>query len=899
MLYYNSDNYSPFKIKITADRLKSKPYVKTSDILIKGTVIRMKKITIGITAHVDAGKTTLAEAILYRSGKLRKAGRVDCGNTLLDSHELEKNRGITIFSGESSFTAGDKEINLIDTPGHIDFSAETERILPILDYSILVISGTDGVQPHTRTLWKLLAHYEIPVFIFVTKMDYCAYTEKELMKSLQSELSDGCINFSDKTGSQKNDNIALRDENILDSYTNTGIISDSSVVEAVRQRKIFPCSFGSGLKMTGIDSFIDMLDKYAIPVEYSDIFGAKVYKITYGADGRRETHLKITGGKLAVRDSVSTRGKEEKISQIRKYSGIRFKTIDEAHAGDICAVTGLSRTMCGDGLGLEENKPKPMLEAVMRYQIKLPSGSDPAKEIKKLKQLEEEEPQLNIEWNSDSRSIRVLLMGSIQAEILQSLILSRFNLQTEIIPDHVVYRETIQSETEGVGHYEPLRHYSEVHLILTPLPRGSGIIYDVQCPTDSIEPQYIAQVMSALQSGSHPGVLTGSKITDIKITFIAGKSHIKHTAGGDFREASMRALRCGLMNAHSVLLEPYYTFILQIPGNTLGRAMNDIQMMHGSFGEPEQNGADYILRGKAPVSTINNYQTTVAAYTGGCGKLSLEFAGYDSCHNTQEAVARIGYDPERDTDNTPDSVFCEHGSGFTVKWNQVHKYMHIPYTLAKMNKQEKQERKRASAISEKELENIMLRVLGPINRPIYKLPEVKKDETPSGYIDAQKTELLIIDGYNVIFSWEELKKLAKDSLEHARMRLTDILVNFAAFKKLRLILVFDAYNTECSSDKIYEFKGIQIVYTKKNETGDAYIERLAAMYKKNDRVRIVSSDYLIQISALRSGVMRMSAAEFEREVKDAEKRIGEIIEKLKKQPLSSIGERQTEKQKNN
>ncbi len=857
----------------------------------------MKKVTIGITAHVDAGKTTLAEAILYRSGKLRKAGRVDCGNTLLDSHELEKKRGITIFSGECSFTVGDKEINLIDTPGHIDFSAETERILPILDYSILVISGACGVQPHTRTLWKLLAHYEIPVFIFITKMDYSVHTEKEIMESLQSELSDGCISFSDSTESQRNDSIALRDENILDNYINTGIISDLAVAEAIRQRKIFPCFFGSGLKMTGIDRFIGMLDRYTLPSEYPDIFCAKVYKITYSADGKRETHLKVTGGKLAVRDSVSSRGKEEKVFQIRKYSGIRFETVNEVHAGDICAVIGLSQTMCGDTLGSEINKSKPVLEAVMRYKIKLPPESDPAEELNRLKRLEEEDPQLHIEWNSASKSICILLMGTVQAEILQSLIMSRFNLETKIIPDEVVYRETIQNEVEGVGHYEPLRHYSEVHLILTQLPRGSGIIYDSTCPPDSIEPQYIAQVISALQSGNHTGVLTGSKITDIKITFVAGKAHKKHTSGGDFREASLRALRCGLMNADSILLEPYYTYILQIPGNTLGRAMNDIRMMHGSCEEPELQGTDYILRGKAPVSTINNYQGTVAAYTGGNGKLYLEFAGYDSCHNTQAVVERTGYDPERDTDNTPDSIFCEHGSGFTVKWNQISKYMHIPYTLNKINKYEKTECRQSSVLSDQELENIMLREFGPIKRPVYKLPEVKKDETPSGYIDAQKTELLIIDGYNVIFSWEELKTLAKDNLEYARTRLTDILVNFAAFKKLRLILVFDAYNAEYGTDRTYEFKGIQIVYTKKNETGDTYIEKLAALYKKNDRVRIVSSDYLIQISALRSGVMRMSAAEFEKEVNDTGKKIGEIIEELKKQPLSSIGERQMKKRK--
>ncbi|MEE0835101.1 MAG: translation factor GTPase family protein, partial [Clostridia bacterium] len=860
-------------------------------------VIRMKKITIGITAHVDAGKTTLAEAILCRAGKLRKAGRVDCGNTLLDSHELEKKRGITIFSGESGFIAGDKEINLIDTPGHIDFSAETERILDILDYSILVISGTNGVQPHTRTLWKLLAHYEIPVFIFITKMDYSGYTEKEIMKSLQAELSDGCISFSDSSYSQRNDSIALRDENILDSYINTGIISDSSIAEAIRKRKIYPCSFGSGLKMTGIDNFIEMLSRYTLPAEYHDTFGAKVYKITYDTDGKRETHLKITGGKLAVRDSVSSNGKDEKVTQIRKYSGMKFETISEAQAGDICAVTGLSQTMCGEGLGFEANKPEPVIEAVMRYQIKLPSESVPTEELPKLKQLEEEDPQLHIEWNSASKSICASLMGAVQAEILQSLIMSRFNLETEITPDEVVYRETIQSETEGVGHYEPLRHYSEVHLILTPLPRGSGIIYDSQCPPDSVEPQYIAQVMSALQNSSHKGVLTGSKITDIKITFISGKSHIKHTSGGDFREAAMRALRCGLMHTSSILLEPYYAFVLQIPGNTLGRAMNDIRMMHGSFGEPEQQGSDYILRGKSPVSTMNSYQNTVAAYTGGNGKLFLEFAGYDRCHNTQEVVSRIGYDPERDTDNTPDSIFCKHGAGFTVKWNQIDKYMHIPYTLTKMKKPEKQEGKQVTEISEKELEDIMLREFGPIKRPEYKLPEVKKDEIPSGYIDAQKTELLIIDGYNVIFSWEELKSLARDSLEHARTRLTDILVNFASFKKLRLILVFDAYNAEYNSDRIYELGGIQIVYTKKNETGDAYIEKLAAMYNKNDRVRVVSSDYLIQISAVRAGVMRMSAAEFEQEVKAAGKKIEEIIAELKKQPLSSIGERQTGKQK--
>ena len=831
----------------------------------------MKKSVIGILAHVDAGKTTLAEAMLYRTGKIRRAGRVDHGDTLLDTHTLEKERGITIFASQASLTTEKLDAVLLDTPGHVDFSAETERILQVLDYAILVISGIDGVQAHTRTLWKLLSFYNIPAFIFVTKMDFSRKSREEIIAELQQYLSESCMDFEDEN---LYENLAVCREDLLEKYLEKGTIDEKDISELIKSRLVFPCSFGSGLKFEGIDEFISLLEKYISPSVYPDVFGAKIFKISHDEQGGRLTFMKITGGKLKVRDSIG----DEKAAQLRLYSGAKYITADEVAAGQICAVTGLEKTVNGQGLGFEQKSENPVLEPVMTYRIALPEGCDAKVMMPKLRLLEEEDPQLRISWNSHLQEIHVGLMGEVQAEILKSLISERFCVDVEIDSGRVLYKETIDNRVEGVGHYEPLRHYAEVHLIMEPLPRGRGLVFETKCSEDILDRNWQRLILAHLAEKQHIGVLTGSPLTDIKITLAAGRAHIKHTEGGDFRQATYRAMRQGLMQAKSVLLEPYYSFTLEVPTEQLGRAMNDIRMKHGTMSAPENSGEMSVIKGKAPVTAMNGYAAEVAAYTGGTGRFICETAGYDECHNADKIIEEFNYQPESDLDNTPDSVFCAHGGGFGVRWDKVSEYMHLESCLEKEKPYTPAVNHRNLHIDDKELEQIMEREFGKVSYDLYRpTPKGAANDTESTAVYTRK-QYVIVDGYNVIFGWSDLKETAETDLQSAREQLMNILCNYAAFTKYNVILVFDGYKVAGNQGEQFNFHNIHVVYTKEHELGDVYIERLVSEIGSNDKVRVVTSDGLIQLSAVRFGVLRVSTAEFEREVDEVHAKISEIIE---------------------
>lgn len=840
----------------------------------------MKKSVIGILAHVDAGKTTLAEAMMFTAGNLRKLGRVDNGDTALDTHSLEKERGITIFSSQAVIQYKNSQFTLLDTPGHVDFSAETERTLKVLDYAVLVISGLDGVQAHTRTLWKLLDYYGVPTFIFVTKMDFARKSREELIVDLNSELDDGCIDFSSDKTDERNEAAAMCREDILEKYLESGTVSDKDISEAVKSRLVFPCFFGSGLKVEGVDYFLDSLDKFIVPNDYSDTFGAKVFKIS--RDGStRLVHIKVTGGKIKVRDSVKNGDKEEKLSQIRIYSGAKYTTADEVCAGEICAVSGLDSVQNGQGLGFEASAQKAVLEPVMNYRIVLPDGCDPQTMLPKLRILEEEDPQLKITWNSHLQEIHVGLMGEVQTEILKSLISERFGVDVEIDSGRVLYKETIRDRVEGVGHYEPLRHYAEVHLIMEPLPAGSGLKFDTLCSEDSLDRNWQRLILMHLGEKQHLGVLTGSPITDMKITLAAGRTHIKHTEGGDFRQATYRAVRHGLMNAESKLLEPYYNFRLEVPPEQLGRAINDIRMRSGTFDSPEDSGSMSLLKGRAPVTSLNGYASEVAAYTGGRGRLFCEVAGYDECHDAEKVIEEFSYSPEADLENTPDSVFCAHGGGFLVNWRNVTEYMHLEACIKKEKPYTAQVNHRNLHIDDKELEAIMEREFGKVKYDLYR-PKNQSQKQEERVIDFEtKKQYVIVDGYNVIFAWDDLKAMSEISLESARERLMQILCNYAAFTKYNVVLVFDAYKVPGNQTKRFDFHNIHVVFTKERELGDVYIEKLITEIGKNEKVRVVTSDGLIQLSAVRAGVLRMSAREFEEEVDRVHKKIAEVLSKMK------------------
>ncbi len=836
----------------------------------------MKKAVTGILAHVDAGKTTLAEAILFKAGKSRNLGRVDRGDTALDTHRLERERGITIFASQASLSVGNLEITLLDTPGHVDFSTETERVLQVLDYAIMVISGLDGVQAHTRTLWRLLKIYNIPTFIFVTKMDFERYTESELMDELRKELSDRCVNFSSDRFS-RDEGLAMCSEQLLDRFLDSGEVSDDEAARLILTRKAFPCFFGSGLKLDGIDEFLKGLERFIITPQYPQTFGAKVYKISRDKNDRL-THLKVTGGALRVRDII---GSDEKINQIRIYSGEKYVTVDEVQAGSVCAVTGPVNTYNGMGLGYEAASEKPILEPVMNYRIVLPDGCDVQTMMPKLRQLEEEDPQLHIIWNEHLQEIHVSLMGEVQTEILKSLILDKFDVDVTIDQGQVLYKETISDTVEGVGHYEPLRHYAEVHLLLEPLARGKGLVFDTDCSEDVLDRNWQRLVLMHLNEKEHIGVLTGSPITDMKITLKTGRAHLKHTEGGDFRQATYRAVRQGLMQAKSVLLEPYYSFRLEVPFEQMGRAINDIRLRKGTMNQPEESGGMSVITGRAPVILMNGYAAEVAAYTGGRGKIFFENGGYDECHNTENVICDICYQPEADMDNPPDSVFCAHGAGFMVKWDKVSEYMHLESCLKKDKGSTPYAGHRTYSIDEKELEAIMAREFGRSAKYDLYRPYQRAESRAAKYeLPEPRKQYVIVDGYNVIFAWDDLKSIAEDSLDAARDRLMNILCNYSAFTKINVILVFDAYRVSGGKGARFDFHNIHVAYTKENELGDNYIEKLVAEIGKNEYVRVVTSDRMIQLSAIRLGVLRTSAAEFEREVDAVHSRIAETLDEM-------------------
>lgn len=841
----------------------------------------MRKTVIGILAHVDAGKTTLAEALLFNAGAIRNQGRVDNKDTALDTHSLEKERGITIFESEASFSVGDTEITLLDTPGHVDFSAETERTLQVLDYAVVVISSIDGVQAHTRTVWKLLGSYGIPTFVFVTKCDLERKSRNEIISELEKELG-AVVDFTESSDGFLNaEKIAMCDEELLEEYLSAGSFQLSTLCRAVKGRKLFPCFFGSGLKNQGVEEFSKALVNYTTSREYPSSFGARVFKINHDKN-ERLTKLRVTGGTLRVKDTIEYSSVSEKINQIRIYSGAKYITVNEAPAGTVCTVTGLSQTCSGLGLGFESKSTDAILEPVMSYKIVLPEDCDPHVMLPKFKSLEEEDPKLNITYNERLGEFHCCLMGKIQAEILKSIVLERFDVDIEIKEGNVIYKETVADTVEGVGHYEPLRHYAEVHLLIEPLERSGGIVFETKCSENELDRNWQRLILTHLAEKTHLGVLTGSPITDVKITLVCGRAHLKHTEGGDFRQATYRAVRQGLMQAKSVLLEPYYNFRLEVPAKYIGRAISDIRLMGGSFDSPENNGETAVLCGKAPVISMDGYMTDVASYTGGLGRLSLENAGYDLCHNAEKVIEEAAYSPESDLDNSPDSVFCSHGAGFTVKWNEVKDYMHLEAYCEKKNRSDNIPVHRQISLDEKELERIMLKEFGKIETVLYRKPATEStDKIEKTAIRGIKTKCFIVDGYNVIFAWESLKEIAKTDLEMARLKLCHLLSNYAHFTGCRVVLVFDGYKVPGNLGEKSDFQGINVVYTKENETADTYIENLIAEIGQNEQIRVVTSDGMIQLKAVKTGVIRMSSLEFEEEIKFVKSQMSEIIDKIK------------------
>ena len=830
-----------------------------------GEQSKKPNISAGLLAHVDAGKTTLSEALLYESGARRTFGRVDHGDTCLDTHALEREKGITIFSKQAMLETAHRRFTLVDTPGHVDFSAETERTLPILDCAVLIISGTDGIQAHTATLWKLLEQYHVPTFLFINKMDLPGAEKEALLQQLQTRLSPGCIDFT-ASRAEIDEHAALCDEALLESYLESGCVTDGNLKGLIGARRIFPCCFGAALKREGVDKFLEILDAFAPEAVPQQEFGARVYKISRDAQGARLTWLKITGGTLKVRQSLSFGEKEEKIQSIRLYSGDKFTAAEEASAGTLCAVTGLSQTWVGQGLGCAPSAPRPILQPVMTYRIT--GGGDPVQLLQKLRLLEEEDPQLKLLWDSGLKQIHIQIMGRVQLEVFQKLVLQRFGLEIGLSDPKIYYMETIENTVEGVGHYEPLRHYAEVHILLEPLPRGSGLQFDTRCSTDVLEAQYQHLILAHMAEKQHLGVLTGAPITDMKLTLLVGRAHLKHTEGGDMRQATYRAIRHGLMQAKSRILEPWYDFTLLVPTELIGRAITDIRTMGGEFDAPEAENGFSKLTGLVPASELGDYAQVLAAYSQGKGQLQISLHGYLPCHNEEAVVAAAGYDPEADLENPPGSIFCAHGAGFYVKWDQVKEYMHLESGI----KEEKAPQiiMRNLSADDKELEAIMEREFGPIKRPQYSAP-ANRPATEKLTIQPPKQQYLIVDGYNMIFAWDQLNALAPQDLEAARRQLCDALSSYAGYKKCRLVVVFDGYKVKGNPGEKEEFSGIQVVFTKENETADAYMEALAARIGGNYNVRLASSDALVQISGLRSGVLRVSARELYNEILQTQK----------------------------
>lgn len=851
-----------------------------------------KQIVLGILAHVDSGKTTLSEAMLYRAGVTRRLGRVDHKDAFLDTDALEKARGITIFSKQALLTAGDTDITLLDTPGHVDFSTETERTLQVLDYAVLVVSGTDGVQSHTETLWRLLRRYHVPTFVFVNKMDLPGMERQELLAQLNRRLGEGFVDFGAEQA-DRDEALALCDENLMDRMLDAGQLQDADLIPAIARRHVFPCWFGAALKLEGVDALLDGLDRYTRPAPALEAFGAKVFKVSQDEQGARLTWLRVTGGELKVKAQLTGEADgepwAEKANQLRLYSGAKYTLTEAIGPGQVCAVTGLTKARPGEGLGAERDSDLPVLEPVLSYQVLLPEGADMHAALGKLHRLEEEEPQLHVVWNETLGEIHVQLMGEIQLEVLRSLLAERFGLAVEFGPGGILYKETITEPMEGVGHYEPLRHYAEVHLKLEPLPRGSGMQFAADCREEVLDKNWQRLVLTHLEEKQHLGVLTGSPLTDVKITLIAGRAHLKHTEGGDFRQATYRAVRQGLMLAKSQLLEPWYAFRLEVPAENIGRAMSDIQRMEGTFDPPESGEETAVLTGFAPVSTMRSYPMEVVSYTRGRGHLSLTLDGYRPCHNAQEVIAAIGYEPEHDLDNPADSVFCAHGAGFVVPWDQVRSHMHVDSGWGKSTRPEQEaampQRRamayRATLEEDAELLKIFERTYGPIKRdPLAAFRPVQKRERPDFAAEQWEIapEYLLVDGYNIIFAWDELNALSKESLDAARHKLMDILCNYQGFQKCVLILVFDAYRVPGSPGSIEQYHNIHVVYTKEAETADMFIERVTHEIGRNRRVRVATSDGMEQIIILGHGALRVSARMFHEEVQNVEKQIRALVQ---------------------
>ena len=842
----------------------------------------MKRLTIGILAHVDSGKTTLSEGLLYCAGMLRKLGRVDRGDAFLDTHALEKSRGITIFSKQARLLYGDCEFTLLDTPGHVDFSAEAERTLSVLDYALLVVSGSEGIQPHTETLFKLLCRYSVPTFVFINKMDIAHLSRQELMGGLK-KMGDGFIDFSAGVPKEEfYDGLAMCSEDMMEQYLDTGTVSADAIRQSIRQRQVFPCFFGSALKLEGIKELLADLEEYTAEPPRGDEFGARVFKISDDPQGARLTHMKITSGCLKVKDVLHGSGWAEKADQIRIYSGAKYQTVDQAPAGMVCAVTGLTAAHPGDGLGAEAGAPSPVLEPVLAYRAVLPESVDAHKALSALRKLEDADPALHVTWNEGLQEIRVQLMGEVQLEIVQSLLKERFGLDIGFDQGGILYKETITSTVEGVGHYEPLRHYAEVHLLLQPLEAGGGLVFSTGCKEDELDKNWQRLILTHLKEKTHLGVLTGSPITDMSITLVAGKAHLKHTEGGDFRQATYRALRQGLMQAESRLLEPWYSFSLQVPQECVGRAMNDLQAMGASFAPPEQRQEYAVISGTAPVIKLQGYPAVLTGYTKGRGRLSCEGAKYLPCHNSDEVIAAIGYDPESDTDNPADSVFCSHGAGHTVKWNAVFDNMHIPAVLRP--KHEPEHEHAAPILSksdEEELIRIYKRTYGPIrSNPIAAFrPSVSVQSQGFRLPEAAETgpEYLLVDGYNIIFAWDDLAAIAKEDMDLARSRLVNLMCNYRGLHRCEVILVFDAYRIKGNTGSFEKVNNISVVYTKEAETADSYIERTTHELSKNYRVQVATSDRMEQLIIIGNGAMRISADAFRKEVDRTEAVMQELM----------------------
>lgn len=851
----------------------------------------MKKTAVGILAHVDSGKTTLSEALMYCSGNIGKLGRVDHRDSFLDTFSLERERGITIFSKQALLRLGESEYYLLDTPGHADFSAETERTLQVLDYAVLVISGTDGVQSHTKTLWRLLQKYCVPVFIFVNKTDLPGVDSSRVMNELRGTLSDCCVDFSDEGGDAFFENVALCSDELLSAYEN-GAITDPDISKAIADRKLFPCFFGSALKLNGVKEFLSALDRLTVMPDYKSEFGGRVYKISEDAQGSRLSFIKITGGVLRVRDvlpSPKNTG-SEKVNQIRIYSGEKFASVTKASAGTVCAVTGVTFTRCGDGLGAESGSLSPVLEPVLTYRVELPDGVSARTALEKMRILEAEDPMLNVAWDERHGGIQLRLMGEIQLEVLRGVISERFGFEVGFGRGDIIYKETIENTVEGVGHFEPLRHYAEVHLLLKPAKRDSGLVFNTACKENLPEKNWQRLILIHLYEKTHIGVLTGSPITDMEITLVSGKAHPKHTEGGDFRQATYRAVRHGLRCAKSVLLEPVYDFTIELPAECLGRAMNDVQRMSGSFSQPVQNGDVCFLSGTAPVSEMQDYSAELIRYTRGVGKISLTLGGYQPCHDSEEVIKRIGYDPDADLLNPCDSIFCSHGAGHTVKWDEVTNHMHLSSALRKEEEPSSGSgtgyfaaRRGQTDIfaADKELMRIFEQTYGPVKKRakppekrVFKAPEKSAGKKAAKAPNYDGTEYLLVDGYNVIFAWEHLRKLGFDG---SREKLVNILCNFQGYKKCEVILVFDAYKVKGGKGEIERVNGISVVYTKEAETADMYIEKTSHKLAKNHKVRVVTSDGLEQLIILGNGALRVPSASFLEEVRQAEEEIRAII----------------------